>query len=454
VNEQRLPMNTLWNRFIIGFRQDGFAWLETIVVSVLSIYVWTQSDSLAATSTEHNFFWPLFGPLLIALRYGFAKGFICALLTTAGLASIMNATGLLEYYPISLAIGLILMAMIAGEFHDYWHAINQKHILDHTYMTQKLDSFTQNYHLLKVSHDQLEQRTAGQTVSLRASISALHKIASKHSSHRLEHLGHPFLNLLAEIGGLEVAGIYRVHDGEIDQQVHATLGDHHRLVLSDPMLLDMLATRKLLSPAKLDENATHKSRYQLCIPLLDTHKTLQGVVIAESAKFFMLTPANVALLSLVSNHAADLLSDAIVTPILQAHQSTLFLSYLDRADYNKRHYGADSTLVVCIDANGDHKKSLDSIVNYRRGADVYWSCRTKHGRNALVVLLPLTTIYDAQQYIKRLKELLSLTISSDINDIDILGPLSLEQDIKQIKTLMNEFGAYDENLAVHSDDLI
>ncbi len=35
-------MNTLWNRFIIGFKQDGFAWLETIVVSVLSIYVWTS----------------------------------------------------------------------------------------------------------------------------------------------------------------------------------------------------------------------------------------------------------------------------------------------------------------------------------------------------------------------------------------------------------------------------
>ncbi len=111
-------------------------------------------------------------------------------------------------------------------------------------------------------------------------------------------------------------------------------------------------------------------------------------------------------------------------------------------------------LVVCIDTDGAHKKSLDSIVNYRRGADVYWSCRTKHRQNALVVLLPLTTIYDAQQYIKRLKELLSLTITSDSNDIDILGPLSLEQDIKQIKSLMNELGAYDENLAVYSDDLI
>ncbi|MCW8329347.1 hypothetical protein MD588_11065 [Photobacterium sp. SDRW27] len=447
-------MQKLWNHVIVGIKQAGFAWLETVVVSIISIYIWTQSNSLAPSSTEHHFFWPLFGPLLIALRYGFAKGFLCSLLTTAGLASIMNITGLLDYFPLSLAIGMILVAMIAGEFHDYWHNINQKHILDHQYMSQKLDSFTQNYHLLKVSHDQLEQRTAGQTVSLRASINALHKIAAKHSAHRLEYLGHPFLNLLADIGGLEVAGIYKVTDGKIDLHPQATLGDHHQLVLGDPMLQDMLATNKLLSPAKISANEVHKSRYQLCIPLLDTHNTLQAIVIAESAKFFMLTPANVALLSLVSNHAADLLSEAILTPILRAHQSDIFLSYIDRAKYNKRHYGADSTLVAFIDTHGINKQSLDSVVNYRRGADVYWSCQSGQGHPALVVLLPLTTVYDAQLYIKRLKELLSIQIKDVEKSIETIGPLSLDQDLEQIKQLMDELGAYDESLAIYSNDNI
>ncbi|MGF1681502.1 PelD GGDEF domain-containing protein [Photobacterium minamisatsumaniensis] len=448
-------MSKLLNKDIItGFKKSSFNWLETVVVAALSIYVWVQSDSLAPTSTEHNFFWPLFGPLLIALRYGFAKGFICALLTAAGLASIMNMTGHIEYYPLSLAVGMIMVAMIAGEFQDYWYNINRKHILDHQYMNQKLDSFTQNYHLLKVSHDQLEQRTAGQTVSLRSSISSLHNIATKHADKRLEHLGHPFLNLLADIGGIEVAGIYSVNQDKVLPQAHATLGDYHQLVSNDPMLQDMLETKKLLSPAKLAANQTHKSRYQLCIPLLDTHGRLQAAVIAESAKFFMLTPANVALLSLVANHAADLLCDEIITPILQPNQNDLFLSYIKRAKYNKRHYGADSSLVVCIDSQKKHKATLDSIVNYRRGADVYWSCHSKDGHPALAVLLPLTSAFDAQHYIKRLQELLKEQLGDTTVDIDILGPLSLTKDNSEIKQLMDELGAYDESLADITDDRI
>ncbi|GHA34611.1 PelD GGDEF domain-containing protein [Photobacterium aphoticum] len=435
-----------------GLRTSGLAWLETVLVAVIAIYIWTQSDSLAPTSTEHNFFWPLFGPLLIALRYGFAKGFTCALLTTAGLATIMNITGHIEYYPLSLAIGTIMVAMIAGEFQDYWYNINRKHQLDQQYMQQKIDSFTQNYHLLKVSHDQLEQRTAGQTVSLRSSISALHKIATQHSEQRLEYLGHPFLNLLAEIGGIEVAGIYKVQDNKIIPKAEATLGDHHKLVLSDPMLQDMLATKKVLSPAKLAANQTHQSRYQLCIPLLDTYGTLQAAVVAENAKFFMLTPANVALLSLVSNHAADLLSDMIVTPILAPHQNDMFLQYIKRARYNKRHYGADSSLVVCIDSQNKHKHIIDSVIHYRRGADVYWSCRTRRQQHGLAVLLPLTSLYDAQHYIRRLEELLHSQLGDDIQDIDIIGPLSLAKDKQEIKKLMNELGAYNETVVNTSND--
>ncbi|MGR5064631.1 PelD GGDEF domain-containing protein [Photobacterium sp. DNB22_13_2] len=442
------------SKAFLGFSKSSYVWLETLVVAIICIYIWVESDSLSPNSTEHNFFWPLLGPLLIALRYGFAKGFVCSLLTTAGLATIMNASGMLDYYPLSLAIGIIMVAMVAGEFHDYWHNINQKHILDHQYMAQKLDSFTQNYHLLKVSHDQLEQRTAGQTVSLRASISELHKIAAKHATHRLEYLGFPYLNLMADIGGIEVAGIYKVTHGKIHQNAAATLGDHHRLEDSDPMLLDMLETKKLLSPAKLEANQIHQSRYQLCIPLIDTRGVLQAAIIAEYAKFFMLTPANVALLSLVANYAADLLSDEILTPILRPHQSDLFIDYLKRASYNKRHYGADSSVVVCIDSDGKHQQVLDNTISYRRGADVYWSCRTSQGNAALAILLPLTTVYDAQQYIVRLQELLKDQLGEDAKEIDILGPLSMSTDRAEIRKLMDELGAYDEDMATSSDHSI
>ena len=180
----------------------------------------------------------------------------------------------------------------------------------------------------------------------------------------------------------------------------------------------------------------------------------EAAIIAENAKFFMLTPANVALLSLVGNYAADLLSDEIITSILRPHQSDLFIAYLKRASYNKRYYGADSSVVVCIDSDGRHHHVLDNTISYRRGADVYWSCKTAQGNAALAVLLPLTTAYDAQQYIVRLQELLKDQLGEGAKDIDILGPFSMSTNRTEIRKLMDELGAYDEDMATSSDHSI
>ncbi|PSU44834.1 hypothetical protein C9J12_25400 [Photobacterium frigidiphilum] len=444
-------MNKLGNRLITGFKEDGFAWLETAFIALLSLFIWVKSDSLAPTSTDHHFFWSILGPLLISLRYGFAKGLICALLTTAGLATVMQFSGILAFYPLSLAVGMILTVMIAGEFRDYWHNINQRYTLDHQYMSQRLDSFTKNYHLLKVSHDQLEQRTASQSISLRASINALQKIASTHSDKRIENIGHSLLTLLVDIGGLQVAGLYKVTNNNIDKQPHAIIGDHHQLMTKDPMLQDMLESKKLLSPASLGKNEVHKSRYQLCIPLLDTMGNLQAIVLAESTKFFMLTPANIALLALVANHVADLLNDSLLAPVLTANQKNLFMKYMARAKYNKHHYGTDSNVVAFTDNSGKHTTVLHSVVSFRRGADVYWAYQSTNNTSVLMVLLPLTTAYESQQYISRVTELLKSHIEDDIDDIDIIGPLSLDMDNTEITHFMDKLGDYDESLAISSN---
>ncbi len=444
-------MDKLLNRYTV-FKEDSFAWIEITIVAAISLYVWNHTLSPISDAAVNSFFWPVLGPLLVSLRYGFTKGFICVLLTTLGLASVMKISGTLESFPFSPAVGTLLTVMISGEFRDYWHRSNQKHQLEHQHMSEKLDSFTKNYHLLKVSHDQLEQRSAGQTISLRSEINALQNIASEHADRRFESLSGPLLNLLADIGGLQVAGIYKVSNNKIDENSCTILGDQHQFIANDPMLKDMLTTRKLLSPAKLGTSDEHNSRYQLCIPLLDTAGILQAVVLAESAKFFLLTPANIALLSLVASHAADLLSYDLLTPILEPHQSDLFALYLQRAHYNKQHYGAESSLVIFTDATGSHTKILNSVVKYRRGTDVYWTCKTQNNAPCLMVLLPLTTTYDATQYIERVKELLTSYIGDNIKDIDIHGPLSFDKDQKEINRIIDELRAYDENMAIPANN--
>ncbi|WP_413111887.1 PelD GGDEF domain-containing protein [Thaumasiovibrio sp. DFM-14] len=436
-----------------GLANNSFAWIETLLVTFGSIYVWISYDA-NTLSYEHNgllsndqtFFWPLIGPLLIALRYGFAKGFTCALVTSVTSAYFLQVTNQLDTYPLALAIGTIIVAMLAGEFHDHWDNINRRHQLDEQYMNQKLESFTQSYHLLKVSHDQLEKQTAGQTVSLRASISALQKLAVEYPEQRIEQIASPFMSILAETAGLEVAGIYQVLNGTIQPKALATIGDQHNLNPHDPMLKDMLQTQKVLSPADITALQSHQSQYQLCIPMVDSFGEIQAAVAAEKAKFFMLTPANVSLVALIANYTADLLSHKVTTPILTEQQGHLFHQHLKNMIKHNTLYGADSAIVACIDRSGNAETSLMRAVNYRRGADIYWSCKNPQNQPALTVLLPLTNVYEAGQYANRLQQILQAQLGDNATQFDIIGPYSINKNREDITALINHFGVYDEEM--------
>ncbi|WP_428774178.1 GAF domain-containing protein [Vibrio sp.] len=434
-------------QMVKGYQSNGVAWLETSVVTLIVIYIWTQSQLLVPPIVEQNFFWPLIGPLLVALRYGLAKGLTCAVVTNIAIAYIMQLDGNLQFFPLSHGIGMVFTAMLAGEFQNHWNNTNRRLSIEHQYMRDKLAIFTKNYHLLKVSHDQLEQRTAGQSSSLRSSIKALRNIATRHTDHRQEYLAEPILNLMAEIGGIEVAGFYQVNGGNIAPTAAVVRGEQHLLDRTDPMLQEMMEEQQLLSVAKLSEQQEHKSRYQLCIPLVNTHGETQAAVLAESTKFFMLNPTNIALLSVIANYSADLLSDEIIAPTLQQNQRSLFIDYLGRARNNNKNYGTDSSLIVCIDIKNKHQRALNSAIERHRGADIYWSCQTVNGQPALAVLLPMTTLYGAQQFANRLTEVIPVEIPSVNANFKIIGPLSVERDWDKIQQVMVQLGAFYENMA-------
>lgn len=431
---------------LFGYKINKFAWLETLVVAALSLLVWYMVEEPSSLQASQSvFLWPVLGPLLIALRYGFAKGFVCALVTVLGFLFMSEVLFDSLQFSLSSAVGLCLCAMCAGEFHDLWYKNTEKYKLNHDYMARKLNSFTQNYHLLKVSHDQLEQKIASDTVNLRSSMQALQMIAAKHPNYELANLADPFLDIFRDTGGVELAGIYKVENNCIVPKPLSKLGNQHAYDANDPMLLDMLKTKKLASIAKAVTPEEHQSRYQLCIPLTDTNGQLQAVILAEKVKFFMLTKINIALMSVLANYAADLISPESSTPSLAPSQGSLFRQYLARALENMEQFGTDSSIIICIDHSGKYEKSLKHAVDYRRGADVYWNCQHKtyggEAMPALAVLLPLTELVDAQAYVLRLEKILESQLGQHSKNIDILGPLSLHQNWDRIQELLQDLGA-------------
>ncbi|CAM3037217.1 hypothetical protein [Vibrio mytili] len=436
-----------FRQIVKGNQSNGIAWLETSVVTLIVIYIWTKSELLTPPFVEQSFFWPLIGPILIALRYGLAKGLTCAVVTNIVIAYIMQIDGHLQQFPLSHGIGIVFTTLLAGEFQNHWNSTSRRLSMEHQYMRDKLALFSKNYHLLKVSHDQLEQRTASQSSSLRSSVKALSNIAYQHIEQRQENLAEPILNLMAEIAGIEVAGFYQVNGKNITPNALSVRGEQHLLDLTDPMLQEMLKEQQLLSAAKLSEQQEHKSRYQLCIPLVNTHGDIQAAVLAESTKFFMLNPTNIALLSVVANYSADLLTDEFMTPTLQQNQKSLFIDYLDRAKNNNKHYGTDSCVIVFIDIKNKYQRALNSAIEHHRGADIYWCCQTVNGQQALTVLLPMTTLYGAQQFANRLNAMIPVEIPSLNADFKIIGPLSVEKDWDKIQQVIVQLGDFYENMA-------
>lgn len=442
---KRRASNPLLKRLLFGSDHQLFAWFELLLVSGSAMLIWVYLATINYTVPQEYFYWPMVGPVLIALRYGFGRGMMCFVLLLVSFSLWQTANG--QHYLMSMpvAVGTALITMLVGEFRDHWHDINERFELNHRYMEQKLKSFTQNYHLLKVSHDQLEQRVAGKQMSLRTGIQLLQHDIILQPNERPTKLAERSLQVMTEIITFYQAGFYQITDGKLNPNALATIGNQHQLVSHDPMLLDALSSKALLSPADLIEHAN--LHYQLVVPLVDLHGQLQGIVLAEKVKFVLLTDANIALLALLAGYIANYLGNEVLVPMLKPEQRQLFKQYLRNQQAYKNRYGIDSSLVVFTDLSKEQSVQLRQVMDYRRGADIYWACHTADHRQALCVMLPITTLIEAKQFIERVKSILQSHSRYDETELQLTGPLLVSAQQAKIEQLLNELGANDEDLA-------
>jgi len=427
-------------RLVVGLKDDRLAVVETIIVAILSILSWLFIDRESVSSAEDYFFWPMLGPIIVSLRYGFAKGFQCFAIIALSLLLIKFVLNYEVNVGLSTIIGTALITMITGEFTDHWRKLIKSNELNYKYMDQKLQSFTQSYYLLKISHDQLEQRAAGRLMSLRTSIQILQQKALSKVDNRLEGLGDECLHILADVVGMYEAGIYLAKDGEIQSACLSQVGKEHSLVLDDPIVIEMLDKKRIHTPADLHDFEDAELHYQLVVPLVDYSGNLQGVVLAEKVKFVALTNENLALISLVASYMANFMCETLYTPVLKPEQFSIFSSYIEQLRWNNQHYGADSALVLFVDKSEKQNLPIKKFIDYRRGADIYWSCYTAEGEPALVALLPMTTVFEAKQFVDRLIGLLRDKYDVDVRSLEIFGPYVVFEQLDEVNKILADLG--------------
>jgi CBS domain-containing protein len=124
--------------------------------------------------------WGLLVPVLVALRYGFAPGFVAAagsvFLMVAAWRQLVPLRFPLQRFPAELAVGTILVTMLAGEFSDAWTRRLAALERAEAHGRRRFEGFARAYQVLRLSHEELEARASTGTASLREGLRAVREM--------------------------------------------------------------------------------------------------------------------------------------------------------------------------------------------------------------------------------------------------------------------------------------
>ncbi|RRV25037.1 sugar transporter [Pseudomonas sp. o96-267] len=408
-------MQSAHKDFILAPRASGrVSWWETSLLTLLVLgfgYWLSPEDPLLVAA---SFPWMILVPILLGVRYGFLQGlFSAALLIAALFVFRIAGRELYADTPASFIVGMLLCSMLVGEFRDIWERRLERLSLANEYRQLRLDEFTRSHHILRISHDRLEQRVAGNDQSLRSSLLSLREQLRALPGDRdaLKTLSDTVLSLLAQYGSLRVAGLYRVIDNErIDPQALAVQGEMAQLDERDILLKQCLQRGELVSVRSdvLDrgEGARH-SALQACVPLIDTEDRILAVLAIQQMPFFMFHERSFSLLAILAGHIADLLmsdAQALQLPDADAQQ---YSQLLKRSLSDARDHDLPASLFA-FELAEEHGEEVQRLLeSSQRGLDVQLKVVNARGSRLVLVLLPLTSGEGSKGYLVRLKQLFS-----------------------------------------------
>ena len=357
-----------------------------------------------------GFPWLVLPPLITSLRYGFAHGLgSAATLCLVLLAFARRHHPAVPAFPGSLAIGLLLTAMITGEFRDMWQRkLHRLHELSE-YHQVLLQKFSRSYHLLATSHDRLERRVLANTRSLRETMTYLREraLSVAPSSPDGSELAHLMIEVLGSFGLLQVAALYRVDEhGILVPQVVAKLGNPKADPLSDPLIEEALRTKQLTclrpedtGPRSEDSEPIRMSKALLAaLPLVDVHGRVWALVTVQQMPFMALSQDHLNLLAVIGGHMGDLMA-LVAGGTVQFHTSLL------RTHSDARQHKLPGMLLgFVVNPAVAPPTLLGGLLEQHRVLDQQWLTRNQQGHSVLLMVVPLTDIEGARGLVQRLED--------------------------------------------------
>lgn len=404
-------------------------WLETLIVTAacFGLGAWNQpADPFYIGS---NFPWPVIGPLLVSLRYGFFMALVSSAMLLAGLAvHLQFQNGSTSGFPLAWSVGVLAIPLVAGEFQDYWERQHKQLLASNHYRQARLEEFTRNYYLLKVSHDRLEQQVAGSSSSLREALQRLQAEIGACGQPQLDRTtAAAMLQVLERYGQLQNAGILAVHQGRLAGSPIATLGRFTSPPENDPLIRHALKERKLISiqteyrQGRLETNTALLA----AIPLIDSNQQFIGLCAIEAMPFFSFEPQTLRFLAILAGHMADMVTEQAASSSGSDPEQRNLWRHLARVGRDAELYALPAALVgLTITDDARAPQVVELVRSLRRGLDVILVHHNEH-QHKIILLLPLTDELGLAAQLRRLEAALQEQRATALGDLN-LAPQTLQ----------------------------
>ncbi len=409
--------------------KKGFSWLDTgpnkkwshkvieLVVFALIVpvvgHLFFRNDPVGMNS---GFPWIIIPAVVFAARYGGVWGFMCAIATAATLAYPWAAYAGQTSALIALGVGTIVLSILVGDYASAGKKQSAQEYAENQYLRHRLKEFSKDYHILKVSHGQLEEFMAGNRLSVRQALQQLKPMLSTNTSDELK-AGSELMAVFAQFGAVQVAGLYGVKGTDrIDPKPVATHGSMPELNLFDPLIKLAVANRQLVS-VKLEAqaNETVESELLAVVPIIDSHDHLHGVIAIKDMHFMAFQQENLNVLALLGSYVGDMLTRSQSEG---ESQGGWFMAELSNAvRFAQGNSVQSSLLALRLKPTAQTQFVIDFLSENVRSLDSAWQPNAEKGGTSVVILLPLMNEAQGQTYLQRVSKKLFDEADIDLSEI-------------------------------------
>ena len=370
-----------------------------LIVPVVGYFLF-RNDPVGMNS---GFPWLILPPAIFAARYGTVWGFICALASVACLAYPWEAYANQTTALVALGVGTIILCIVVGDFASAGKKQSAQESAENKYLRHRIKEFSKDYHVLKVSHGQLEEFMAGNRLSVRQALQQLKPMLTSNTSDEIK-AGAELMAVFAQFGAVQVAGLYGIKEKDrLDPKPIAVHGSMSELNLFDPLLKLAIETKQLVSiKLQAQENDTVESELLAVVPIVDSHGHLHGVLAIKDMHFMAFQQENLNVLSLLGSYVGDMLTRSKSEG---ESRSGWFMAELSNAiRFARSNQVPSCMLALRLTSNVNTQTVIDFLSSNMRSLDSAWQPELSEDQSTIVFLLPLMTEIQGKAFLQRVSK--------------------------------------------------